>query len=54
MFGMKMFRIKTILLALLFSVVPLLAVAAPTAPIPIKVVVISMFEHGEITGDRPG
>jgi len=23
-------------------------------PIPIKVVVVSMFEHGEITGDRPG
>lgn len=23
-------------------------------PIPVKVVVVSMFEHGEITGDRPG
>ena len=22
--------------------------------IPIKVVVVSMFEHGELTGDRPG
>ena len=36
---------------LIFSVMPLLVVAAP---IPIKVVVVSMFEHGEITGDRPG
>ena len=46
-----MFGIKTKLFALIFSVVPLLAIAAP---IPIKVVVVSMFEYGEITGDRPG
>ena len=46
-----MFGIKTGLFALIFSVIPLLAVAAPIA---IKVVVISMFEYGEITGDRPG
>ena len=46
-----MFGIKIRLLVLIFSVMPLLVVAAP---IPIKVVVVSMFEHGEITGDRPG
>jgi len=46
-----MFGIKIRLLVLIFSVIPLLVVAAP---IPIKVVVVSMFEHGEITGDRPG
>jgi len=30
--------------------------AAPSAaePLPVKVVVVSMFEHGELTGDRPG
>jgi purine nucleoside permease len=46
-----MFGIKTKLFALIFSVVPLFTIAAP---IPIKVVVVSMFEYGEITGDRPG
>ena len=46
-----MFGIKIRLSVLIFSVMPLLVVAEP---IPIKVVVVSMFEHGEITGDRPG
>ena len=26
----------------------------PSQALPIKVVVVSMFEHGEVTGDRPG
>lgn len=30
------------------------AAASPTAPVPVKVVVVSMFENGEITGDKPG
>jgi purine nucleoside permease len=46
-----MFGIKIRFFVMVFSVMPLLAVAAP---IPIKVVVVSMFEYGEITGDRPG
>lgn len=46
-----MFGIKISFFAMVFSIIPLLAVAAP---IPIKVVVVSMFEYGEITGDRPG
>jgi len=46
-----MFGIKIRIFVMVFSVMPLLAVAAP---IPIKVVVVSMFEYGEITGDRPG
>ena len=34
---------------------PLLAqMQLETAKIPIKVVVVSMFEHGELSGDRPG
>lgn len=28
--------------------------AQADSPIPVKMVVVSMFEHGEITGDRPG
>ena len=39
------------LLVLTLLVLPLLTVAEP---IPIKVVVVSMFEYGEVTGDRPG
>jgi hypothetical protein len=33
-----------------------LAIASPAvaAPIPVKVVVVTMFEPGEDTGDRPG
>ena len=46
-----MFGIRSKLFALTFLVIPLSAIAAP---IPIKVVVVSMFEYGEITGDRPG
>ena len=46
-----MFGIKIRFFVMVFSVMPLLAVAAP---IPIKVVVVSMFEYGEITGDQPG
>ena len=46
-----MFGIKIRFFVMVFSVMPLLAVASP---IPIKVVVVSMFEYGEITGDRPG
>ena len=46
-----MFGIKIRFFVMVFSVMPLLVVAAP---IPIKVVVVSMFEYGEITGDRPG
>ena len=46
-----MFGIKIRFFVMVFSAMPLLAVAAP---IPIKVVVVSMFEYGEITGDRPG
>lgn len=46
-----MFGIKIRIFVMVFSVMPLLVVAAP---IPIKVVVVSMFEYGEITGDRPG
>jgi purine nucleoside permease len=46
-----MFGIKIRFFVMVFLVMPLLAVAAP---IPIKVVVVSMFEYGEITGDRPG
>lgn len=49
--GRGMFGIKTKLFALMFLVLPVFVVAAP---IPIKVVVVSMFEYGEITGDRPG
>ncbi len=30
------------------------ATSVAAKPIPVKVVVVSMFEHGEITGDRPG
>ena len=30
------------------------AAAAPPIPLPIKVVVVTMFEHGELEGDRPG
>jgi purine nucleoside permease len=46
-----MFGIKTRFFAMVLSIMPLLTVAEP---IPIKVVVVSMFEYGEITGDRPG
>ena len=46
-----MFGIKIRFFVMVFSVMPLSAVASP---IPIKVVVVSMFEYGEITGDRPG
>lgn len=46
-----MFGEKMRLLVLTLLVLPLLAVAEP---IPIKVVVVSMFEYGEVTGDRPG
>jgi purine nucleoside permease len=42
-------KMKFLVLSLL--VLPLLTVAEP---IPIKVVVVSMFEYGEVTGDRPG
>ncbi len=31
-----------------------LTAAAESGPLPVKVVVVSMFEHGELTGDRPG
>ena len=30
------------------------AAGAADAPLPVKVVVVSMFEHGALTGDRPG
>jgi purine nucleoside permease len=46
-----MSNIKTKLLLLIFIGLPSFAIAKA---IPIKVVVVSMFEHGEITGDRPG
>lgn len=32
----------------------LVAVCAPATPVPVKVVVVTMFEPGEDTGDRPG
>jgi purine nucleoside permease len=38
-----------------FLIVPLTAqTASPTPPIPVKVVVVTMFERGEDTGDVPG
>ncbi|MBT7333308.1 MAG: purine nucleoside permease [Gammaproteobacteria bacterium] len=44
-------------LVLGMSLLVCLLVAQPswaTEPIPVKVVVLSMFEHGELIGDRPG
>ena len=38
----------------LFMVLLVFSVDCLAEPIPIKVVVVSMFEHGEVTGDRPG
>ena len=43
-----MFRLMIAALLLNFCVV------AQAEPIPVKVVVVSMFEHGEIEGDTPG
>lgn len=51
MSGIKTRFLQVIFFAMAFFAMSLLAVAAP---IPIKVVVVSMFEYGEITGDRPG
>ncbi len=31
-----------------------ISVQAQSTPIPVKVVIVSMFEHGEVEGDRPG
>lgn len=45
-------QLLTAILALCLIV--LAPIVAAKKPIPIKVVVVSMFEHGEITGDRPG
>lgn len=45
--------LKSILKGSLFSLSLLLAFAAQAAT-PIKVVVVTMFEHGELTGDAPG
>ncbi|MFK7913215.1 MAG: purine nucleoside permease [Pseudomonadales bacterium] len=42
------------LLLLALKPVAAFAAADEPAPIPIKVVVVSMFENGAITGDRPG
>src|SRR5436305_2391863 len=42
--------IKTLLLAVALSA----ALHAQTKPIPVKVVIVTMFERGEDTGDTPG
>src|SRR5258708_32476425 len=42
--------IKTLLLTLAIAA----ALSAQTKPIPVKVVVVTMFERGEDTGDIPG
>ncbi len=48
-------RVALILLALGILFAPLLTQTTPPAkPIPIKVVVVAMFERGEDTGDTPG
>ncbi|MDA0979564.1 MAG: purine nucleoside permease, partial [Proteobacteria bacterium] len=39
---------------LLIALILISGHALAEQPIPVKVVVVSMFEHGEITGDRPG
>lgn len=41
-------------LAALCLITSISSAQASDAPLPIKVVVVSMFENGEITGDRPG
>ncbi len=53
---MKILRILPCFLALLFSSVLFAqtAVKAVSAPIPVKVVVVTMFEVGADTGDAPG
>jgi purine nucleoside permease len=49
-FGMRVSLLLPTLIAMLVKV----ASAAPAAPIPVKVVVITMFELGADTGDAPG
>jgi purine nucleoside permease len=44
-------RFKMVVFALLFACG---TVHADESPIPVKVVVVAMFENGEVTGDKPG
>ena len=46
--------VRRLLLSLVLLIAPGDAVLAQTAPIPVKVVVVSMFELGDDTGDRAG
>jgi purine nucleoside permease len=49
--------VQRVLAILLFSILTapaLQAQSAPAKPIPVKVVVVAMFERGEDTGDVPG
>jgi purine nucleoside permease len=45
---------KWIYLVLLFGALPATALPAAPRPIPVKVVVVAMFEIGQDTGDQPG
>ena len=51
---MSKFVIACLFLILPFQAQPLYPQSAAPAPIPIKVVVVTMFERGEDTGDVPG
>jgi len=52
---MKLARLLPAVVALLGALLPAQTASAPAAaPIPVKVVVIAMFEQGQDTGDKPG
>jgi len=46
--------VRTIAALVVIGVIGGSIVLAQTAPIPVKVVVVTMFERGEDTGDTPG
>jgi len=51
---MRILRVLQAVLLLAFASIPCLGAANPAAPIPVKVVVVAMFELGADTGDPPG
>ena len=51
---LRHFRRYPLLLLIVFTTHGLCLLAVPAAPIPVKVVIVAMFEVGEDTGDRPG
>ena len=51
---MRSSRSRLIALLAAFCAAPLFAQTAPVQPIPVKVVVVTMFERGEDAGDVPG